>query len=37
VAIASSTGGMAYAKLLVLVLGATLLAGGAGLWIAWQF
>jgi uncharacterized membrane protein (DUF4010 family) len=36
VAIASSTGGMAYARLLVPVLGATLLAGGVGLWIAWQ-
>ena len=37
VAIASSTGGMAFARLLVPVLGATLLAGGVGLWIAWQF
>ena len=37
VAIASSTGGMAFARLLVPVLGATLLAGGGGLWIAWQF
>ena len=37
VAIASSTGGMAFARLLVPVLGVTLLAGGVGLWIAWQF
>ena len=37
VAIASSTGGMAFARLLVPVLGATLLAVGGGLWITWQF
>jgi uncharacterized membrane protein (DUF4010 family) len=37
VAIASGTGGMAFARLLVPVLGATLLAGGTGFWITWRF
>ena len=34
VAIASSIGGSAYARLLVPVLGATVAAGAAGLWLA---
>jgi uncharacterized membrane protein (DUF4010 family) len=37
VAIASSIGGTAYARLLVPVLGATLVAGAAGIWFAVQW